>query len=264
MASNNFRLLVLLGARMVKRGRLGRWQFPLFLEEPHRFFEWLPGEVSGGSSRMRGVQAVYETSDHGARQNFLVLVTGGTECDGSSRSDEAARQLVWRYGLPERCVVSIRGAGSTIGNAAATAEHIKYNSHLLVGNNAIEIVTNDYHMLRAWIIFSKKMREMAGRPELTISAAEQRHIGQILADGLAEKFGWSPSRVRADRKQVMEVLRPHFFGTLSIEPLVVEEILEHQSPCPSSGQRYARRLRNSTWVMRTIRLEYDRIIKLLG
>jgi len=91
---------------------------------------YLPGEVSGGSSRMRAVQAAFQQSLRLGRDELLILVTGGNERDGSSRADEATRQLVSRYGLPANAVISIRGAGSTIGNAAATAEYIRRNPHV--------------------------------------------------------------------------------------------------------------------------------------
>jgi len=118
-------------------------------------------------------------------------------------------------------------------------------------------------MLRAWIIFSKQMRELAGKPGLSISPMKRKHIGQLLRDCLPEKSDWSPSQIREDRQQVMDILRPHFSGTVDIVPLVVEEILEHHSPLGQPGLRYARLLRNNIWVKKTLRLEYERIVKLL-
>jgi hypothetical protein len=249
---------------MVRTRGPDRWRFPLFLEDAIDPVDDLPGEVSGGSSRMRAIQAIYEQSLALENYELLVLVTGGTERDGSSRADEAVRQLVSRYGLPGNAVVSIRGAGSTIGNAKATVEYIGHNPHVRGAETPIEIVTNDYHMLRAWIIFSKEIQEGMRRLRLSISPNELKCIRQILINGFPKRGEWFPSRIRKDREQVMSLLRPHFSGAVNIAPLVVEEILEDRSLCPQSAQRYARRLRNSVWVRRTLHVEYERIMKLLG
>ena len=144
---------------------------------------------------MRSVQAVYEQNRVEANGELLVLVTGGNERDGSSRAVGRRPDNWFGDTVCELSILSIRGAGSTIGNAAATAEYIRRNPHAVTGNQAIEIVTNDYHMLRAWIIFSKQMRDLAAGPELTVPPAEMKCIGQTLANGLPGTDGWSPSRM---------------------------------------------------------------------
>jgi uncharacterized SAM-binding protein YcdF (DUF218 family) len=258
-------ILVLLGARMARTRGPDRWRFPLFLEEPDGSATGLPGEVSGGSSRMRAIQAEYARlrETHGIHK-LLVLVTGGEESDGSSRANEATQQLVWRYGLPADAVVSIRGAGSTLGNSAATVEHIRARPHIAGDVSSIAIVTNDYHMLRAWIIFSRDMLLATTGTELVVSIAEQDRIRRILRDGLPADPRWTQGRVKKDRERVMKILRPHFAPSrIEMTPLVVEEVLERSSGCPAA-LRYAARLRNSMWAKETLRFEYERVMELLG
>ncbi|MDZ4067240.1 MAG: YdcF family protein [Tabrizicola sp.] len=263
--TGNKRILVLLGARMARTRGPDCWRFPLFLEEPTDSATCLPGEVSGGSSRMRAVQAEHDRSREGdAAHGLLVLVTGGNERDGSSRADEATRQLVSRYGLPGDAVVSIRGAGSTLGNAAATVEYIRSHRHIVGDVKTIAIVTNDYHMLRAWIIFSRGMLVATTGTELVVSAGEQERIRRILLNGLPVDRRWSQGRVKKDRARVMKILRPHFSTSgIKITPLVVEETLERSSRHREVARRYASRLRNSIWVRKTLRFEYERIIDML-
>jgi hypothetical protein len=94
------------------------WAFPLFTPN-----EAGGGEVSGGASRMRAIQAEYRRHcASGHKVGMRVLVTGGLERDGESRADEAARQLVLRYGLPSDVVEALPSSSSTLGNTAATAE----------------------------------------------------------------------------------------------------------------------------------------------
>jgi len=260
------RILVLLGARMARTRAPNGWRFPLFIEEGTNSATLLPGEVSGGSSRMRAVQAEYEKiRENGVAQGWLVLVTGGNERDGSSRADEAARQLVSRYGLPGDAVVSIRGAGSTLGNAAATVEYIQSHCHIAGKMRTIAIVTNNYHMLRAWIVFSRDMLVATTGRELAVSASEQECIRRILLAGLPVDPNWSQGRIKKDREHVMKILRPHFFASgIKIVPFVVEEMLERSTRHPDAARRYASLLRNNIWVRKTLRFEYERIMDMLG
>jgi hypothetical protein len=215
---------------------------------------------------MRAIQTEYnKLRESGAAQALFVLVTGGNERDGSSRADEAARQLVSRYGLPGHAVASIRGAGSTRGNASATVEYIQ--SQPLVARDArtIEIVTNDYHMLRAWIVFSREMLKATTGTQLSVSVTEQQRIRRILMDGLPIDLRWSQGRVKKDRDRVMKILRPHFStSAIKSTPLVVEETLARRSEHPEVARRYASRLRNSIWARKTLRFEYECIIDMLG
>jgi DUF218 domain-containing protein len=264
--TRNKRILVLLGARMIRTRGPDRWRFPLFIEEPTNSTTCLPGEVSGGSSRMRAVQAEYDKLCEGtAAGELLVLVTGGNEREGSSRADEAARQLVSRYGLPAEAVVSVRGAGSTLGNAAATVEYIQSHRHVAGDIRSIAIVTNDYHMLRAWIVFSRHMLVATTGTKLVVSAAEQERIRRILLDGLPVDQPWSPGHIKKDRERVMNILRPHFSAAgIRITPLVVEETLERSLKHPEAARRYASRLRINIWARKTLGFEYKGVMDLLS
>ena len=149
----------MLGARMYpgKEGLV----FPLTLPEIQRPHESVVGRTSGGFARMRAVQGEYRKLP--LKGEMIVLVTGGQEKGIGSRADEAANALVSRYGLLPETVVSIGGRGSTLGNAAATVEYISLHKDQLGDIDTVEIVTNDYHMLRAWIMFSSGALEAMGK-----------------------------------------------------------------------------------------------------
>jgi hypothetical protein len=256
------RLLVLLGARMARTRGPGRWHFPLFLEGDNAS-GLRAGEVSGGGSRMRAVQTEYvRFRDAGKGASFTVLVTGGRERDGSSRSDEETRQLVERYGLPSQAVVSIRGEGSTLGNAAATVRYM-CSPNAVSRGNTIEVVTNDYHMLRAWIIFSRGMLLATTGARLVVHSDVLECIRHTLTEGLPTNETWSQDRVRTDRESVIALLRPCFSkAKIEVVPLVVEEALERASYKREATQRYASLLRNNRWVKETLRHEYMRVMEL--
>jgi hypothetical protein len=256
------RLIVLLGARMRETRAPFGWHFPLFLAEEGHERGGIPGEVSGGGSRMRAIKALYERTTECIKPQLHILVTGGNERNGDSRADEAARQLVGRYGLPQEAVVSIRGEGSTVGNAAATADYVAGNPNFIWQDATMEIVTNDYHMLRAWIIFSMQMGN--GKFCLTLSTHDQSCIEGILLGGLPTNEGWSASRIREDRNAVIAILRPYFHGKWNIVTRVVEDVLENESHKIRSTRRYAQRLRNNMWVKQTLCLEYERVMHHLG
>lgn len=251
---------------MAKTNDAYGWRFPLFLREEGTSTNLLPGEVSGGASRMRAVQVEYERfRSENRNQKWLVLVTGGEERGGGSRSDEAAKQLVIRYGLPQSAIVSIRGHGSTIGNAAAAANYLRLNSSLAQRIRHIEIVTNDYHMLRAWIIFSRDMFLSTVGHQPMVSQTAIVSISNILQSGLPHDDLWIPSQIGRDRQRIIELLRPSFgMSSINVVPLVVEDVLESARCACGAPRRYASRLRESIWVRRTLPSEYKRIVELLG
>lgn len=258
------RLVVMLGARTVNPKGLEHWQFPFFVPNQTNVGTSLPGEVSGGFSRMRAIQSEHERTAKGPR-SMRVLVTGGREKSGHSRADEAAKQLISRYGLPETSVVTLR-AGSTMGNADAAVEYIKEHGTELQGITDIEVVTNDYHMLRAWIMFSERLLKLTSNKDLEVSSEDKVKIRSILEEGLPGEQGddWSAERVKKTRDEVMAILSPYFSESgLRVVPLVVEEVLDTAGETDRARAKYAQLLRNNKWVKETLAFEYKGIKDLL-
>jgi len=256
-------VVVMLGARM-RRTRAGGWFFPLVSADKTNTGSTLPVEVSGGGSRLRALEAEYKRmKEAGKSEELLVLVTGGKEPCGASRSDEAARQLITKYGIPPDAVVSIGGEGSTLGNANATLDFLRTNKSLVGEAGQITILTNNYHMLRAWIIFSLVMLKANGQ-SLVLSKIDDARLRRKLRCGAMDKGNSSEVRIRDLREKVMEILNPYFVSNgIEILLLVVENVLEDKQESTSAGHKYASLLRHNKWVSKTLRYEYQCIRDLL-
>ena len=256
------RVVVMLGARMIDPKGTGEWQFPLVSPDQMNSGTSLPGEVSGGWSRMRAIQSEYQKAqrEDPASKTF-VLVTSGKDSSGVSRSKEAAERLVGNYGLPPDSVASIAGIGTTLDNAAAAGEYLREHRETLGDVRNIDLVTNDYHMLRAWIMFSRGILKSTTDKTLKVSLEDKQKIKILLDEGLPDSDAWSEERITETRKKVMEVLIPYFSDSkIRVDPVIVEETLEHDT---FAKERYAGMLRNNKWVKETIQFEYQGIKDLL-
>jgi DUF218 domain len=214
---------------------------------------------------MRAAQSELQTASDPDALTFLV--TGGSEIVNGevySRAEECRRMLVSRYGLPPRQVVSIGGRGSTIGNASATFEYLSAHRDELGDVTKIEIITNDYHMLRSWILFSRGMLEVTKR--FGVTEQDKTRVALILDQSLIERPS-APERVRETRERVMSILRPYFEESrVWVTPIVVEEALERDGATVGDVAkiRYARQLRNHKAVQSSIPFEYSGIKKILA
>jgi hypothetical protein len=251
------RTLVMLGARMRRALPSGAWSFPLFTPDNVG-----GGEVSGGASRMRAVQAEYRQHLASLPEfKMRVLVTGGIERDGSSRAAEAALQLVNRYGLPSDVVETLSSGSSTLGNAMATAELLLTQIEQ-VAATTVELVTNEYHMLRSWLMFSVAMRKTSGLDNLSLPEAEIIRIESMLHHGVSPEDQRRLVLPDATREAVMEQLRPWFAALpIRFEPRVVEDVLARCDGAPP--RRYAELLRADPRVRARLSHEYRGVIDLL-
>lgn len=234
--------------------------FPLTLPEEQRPHESVVGRTSGGFARMRAVQGEYQKSPW--KGETIALVTGGQEKGIGSRADEAANTLVSRYGLPPESVVSIGGRGSTLGNAAATVEYISSHNDELGDIDTVEIVTNDYHMLRAWIMFSSGLLEASGK-KLEVSHEDKQKIQSYLDAGLLGE--WNARRIKDTRDTVMRILEPYFAESkIKMEPVVAEEMFELAGREGDAAKgKYAELLRNNKVMPEVLGSEYKGIMDLL-
>lgn len=248
------------------------WKFPLVLPqagiiEPDEK-RGTRRDISGGWARMRALSQVFEQQPK--NENVKILVTGGMEEDVNetgaivkrSRADEAARVLVNRYGVPEDGVVSIGGPGSTLGNSAAASDYI--NRHPELGDvREVEAVTNDYHMLRTWIMFSAGFLKTTAGKEFDVTEDDKHRIKEILdsASMGLERDDWKPEKIKETREAVMSILRPYFASsTIQVKPLVAEEVLDVAA---EPEKRYASRLRTHPRVRDMLKREYQGIKDLL-
>jgi hypothetical protein len=254
------RVIVMPGARMVRSPGSTAWHFPLFAAE--RSGSSRAGSVSGGAARMRAIEIEHRRmGERGAANALIVLVTGGREMDGASRAREAARQLVARYGLPAGAVRALESGSSTLGNAESVADHLVANRDRFGHVRTVEIVTNDYHMLRSWLMFSSAMRRHHADGTFAVSPADAGAIEGVLDAGMPGA-AWSPASVAQCRRAAMAILEPYFSDLpVRFVPLVVEDVLE--SCGLAAARRYSRLLRTSRWVTDGLRLEYRGIIDLL-
>jgi hypothetical protein len=190
-----------------------------------------------------------------------VLVTGGLERDGESRADEAARQLVLRYGLPSDVVEALPSSSSTLGNAAATAELLFAQMEQVEGR-PIELVTNDYHMLRSWLMFSSAVARSSGLGDLRLSEADLAQIEALLGAATSDEHPSATNSPAAARDAVIAQLRPWFAALpMSFECLVVEDVLARCEGAPP--RRYAGLLRAHPRVRARLPHEYRGVMELL-
>ena len=282
-AHQHTRVVVMLGGRMENASQLGEgesdlWHFPIVARKPTNIHA-LPVEVSGGESRMLAVQSLLQQGSD-AYGDAVVLVTGGgepvrkdgepiIENDGTkvtvSRAEEAAHQLRERYKVPNE-VVSVSGRGSTVGNAAATMKYIHENKERIGTLKEIEIVTNDFHMLRAWIMFSQGLLSLTEGKELKVTDEDKQRIVELLSKGTPAEGAVEKTTIKETRDAVMRILAGYFTDLkIAVVPRVVEDVLETTDGTEdaSARARYAGMLRTNTWVQKTIAFEYNGIKDLL-
>lgn len=262
----NARILVMLGARLSLNGDEERHppRFPLVSESQK---EEVFKEVSGGDSRMRAIEQIYKEyskENPGAAENFKVFTTGGIEkvqtesgTKEFSRAEEAERKLSLKYGLPEDVLQALPSGGSTLGNAAALAKWVNQHYESIGDVHDIEIVTNEFHMTRAWIMFTLAFYKNEYGRDLALHPNDVREIEVILESTL-------PDEENGDRdalNRIQEVYAKYIENlSLRVQPLVVEDVLTRRG---ESGEKYAEMIRNNEFVLATRKNERNGIRDLI-
>ena len=257
------RIIVMLGARMRKTIG-GKWSFPLTNKPAEEKTNVLTVEVGGGESRMMAIQALYKEhlEKQETNENLLVLTTGGKEKSGDSRAHEAAKKLVEKYKLPKAIVGSIDSSPNTMGNASAFFEFMKENTDRLGKISEIEIVTNDFHALRGWVMFVFQNYKFSTGKNLKIKDGDIEKIRKILDDSLGE-----PDCNRA-RSKVIEIIKPYVKDLkLTIKPVIAEDVIlsldSGGKPRFKNGKAYVERIKKNKWVLKTRELENKGVMDLL-
>ncbi len=256
------RILVMLGARLLPNMNEDKYppRFPLVNESQK---EGMPKEVAGGDSRMRAIEQVYKEyieDNPEVGENFKVFTTGGVEkmqtesgTKEFSRAQEAERKLSQKYGLPEDILQALPSGGSTLGNAAALAKWVNQHYESVGDVHEIEIVTNEFHMTRAWIMFTMAFYKNEYGRDLELHPDDAKEIEAILESTLSDEENGDRNAL----KQVQGIYEKYLESLpLRVKPLVVEDILVRKG---DSGKKYAEMIRNNTFVLATRKNERDGI-----
>lgn len=260
------RIIVMPGARMTQTPR-GTWRFPhVAPNKTNTDTSGFQDEVSAGTSKIRAIEKIYkEQRRTRPNENILVLVTGGNEPSGHSRSDEAREQLTHKYGLLESSVVSLGGVGQTIGNAKAVVDYMRTHADSVKGVSTIEIVENEYKLLRAWLMFSAAVYTLETGRELVVSDTDREAVTEILFSGNVGRRDDAEIHM-SHANQAMRILE-HYFGSLRIKvrPIVVEEMIENkQSPTLAPARKeYVARLRSHPSVLARLNQENQGVMDFL-
>ena len=263
------RIIVMLGARLAA-GSMDGGHSPIFPLVNESTKEGMPKEVAGGDSRMRAIQELYEeyVNENGeaAAKNFRVFTTGGTEeltdpetgeVTKLSRAGEADRKLSEKYGLPDEIVETLPSGGSTLGNAKVLAEWVKEHQEEVGDIEEIEIVTNEFHIARAWLMFQMALYKNEKEKDVVFTPEDIEKIESLLDTTLSD----TENGDKAELAELQEIMGKYFTGlSLRITPDIVEDILERRG---AGGQKYAELIRNNPDVERSRGLERNGIKDLI-
>jgi hypothetical protein len=219
--------------------------------------EGMPKEVVGGDVRMRAIEQLYEEfqgSKDTKDTRLRIFTTGGTEeidipetgeTLKISRAKQAENKLEVKYGLPADIVETLPSGGSTIGNAKALAEWLENNKEELGQIEEVEIITNEFHISRAWLMFAMALYKNETGRDLILTEDEKEEIHSILEETLVDvEFG-----DKRELETIQAILSPYVSNlALRVKPLIAEGILARRG---SSGIKYGELIRHNEYVQET-------------
>lgn len=248
------RIVVMLGARFFQKEHGNEYppRFPLILESKK---EGMSKEVVGGDVRMRAIEQLYKEFENEQEEgeSFRVFTTGGTEEipleSGEtlkfSRAEMAEDKLERKYGIPDELVETLPSGGSTLGNAAKLAEWVKEHREEIGSVGEIEIVTNEFHMARAWLMFSLAVYKNETGKDLVFSEEEIQAIEKVLDETLPDVENGDINEL----EKIQELLKPHLDGlSLAIKPQIAEDILKRRG---AGGEKYGELIRHNEHLQET-------------
>ena len=175
-----------------------------------------------------------------------------------SKAVVARKKLSEKYDIPQNILEEpLTSGGSTLGNAVAISEWVQKHQELLGDVNDIEIVTNEFHMARAWIMFSMALYKNEFGKELSISEEDIHTIENILEETIDDCETGDFIELKKIRAVFAEYLKD---VSLQVIPKTVEDILARRD---EAGKRYAEMIRNNESVQRTRVLERNGIRDLI-
>jgi len=242
-------MVVMLGASFRGLPKMSFEHFPLHLDTTKRDMpigrDGLPKEVVGGDVRLRAiVQYVEQFKNSNQGKNIHIFTTGGPEKGVSddykqtSRALAARGKLINKHDLPEDLVTAIKSSGSTLGNAKALALWAKEHKDVVGKLETIKILTNEFHMTRAWVMFVGAMysEENNGGDIFKIMSTEDKElIKQTLADTLSDITNGDHQALKKIKQIFAKYLSK---ASVKVESLVAEDIL--LSSQEKGSQKYAK------------------------
>jgi hypothetical protein len=275
------RVVVMMGSKMeqgvsTKKGQEGQkthWQFPWIVYRPRNeqgktIGAGRPDDLASGFSRLRALEAYYHQHQVSRPdKDFLVLVTGGWEYDEqkkktASRAKEAQRLLTRKHGLPEKAVdLAQSESSSTLGNVESVLGYLETHRKRLGDVQELEILTNEWHSLRSWLMFQKGIYEKETGGQLKIKEVDFKKVKEILDQEIATDPEIMRRQIKERHAQVQNLLQPYFDGLKpQLKNVTVEEVLEKED---GARQRYAGMLIKHPLLRERMKLEHQGIIDLL-
>ncbi len=141
----------------------------------------VPGALS---RRVAAAAEAFASSGSGSRGGVLVIASGGRAWAGVVEADAMRRELV-RVGVPGEAIVCERSSLSTRDNA-------RYSAAVMArrGLTSATLVTCDWHLPRATVLFDRAGIEVSGVPAPSGSAALRKRVWRW---GRERVLAWSGS-----------------------------------------------------------------------
>lgn len=209
---------------------------------------------------MRTLEALYTDfqKEHHDTTGIKFLITGGKEQSGESRAQKAAEVLESKYHIPHDALAVIGAGGNTLGNVTDVLDYISTHKDTLGDVKEIEIVTQDYHCTRAWLMFAVGVYEKSTGKNFSIPESKIQEVKSILDRSLEE------SNSAAARQEIMNIITPYIAESkYTVKPISVEDTLRESHPSPAAP-RYADMIENNRWVGETRKLEAKGVIDFLS
>ncbi len=242
-------MVIVLGASL-NETRHGQYEnFPLHVKgNPKANLEkdGEPVEVVGGDARQRAVvQYVKKFKKDNPDKNINIFTVGGVEQSGKSRAKEMRKKLIVKHKLDRDMVHALPSTGSTFGNARALAEWAKNHPDKVGKLKKIKILTNGFHAMRAWAMFTHALHEEYLGKDLAneMSDDDKKKIEKILTDTLEDQ-------IKGDMKALRKIQQV-YAKYLENDPIKVDVIIAENMIALSgepAHQKYAKLLRTDSLV----------------
>lgn len=141
------------------------------------------GRLHEGTLRRRVALAAEK-----AREGALVIASGGRRWEGQVEADVMAKELE-RHGVPEGAIVRERLSMTTEENARFVAELLARR-----GRSRATVVTSDWHLARALMLFRRAGVDVDGVPVIEPAAAWRPRLWRWGRERALASIQSAPSR----------------------------------------------------------------------
>jgi len=221
-----------------------------------------PVEVVGGDARLRAVtEYVHSFKEAHPDKEINIFTSGGVEESGTSRAVAARDKLLAKHHLEKDIVHALPSTGSTLGNARALAAWAHDHFEEIGKLREIKILTNAFHSLRAWAMFTHALHTEYRNEDLAqkLSEEDKKRIATTLKETVDDYE-------HGDRTALEEIQRVYTSyikdDPVHVKVLVAEDLLGAADD--EAKQRYARLLRSDALVQEARKNERKGINDLLA